>query len=443
MPGRGLWIALVVAVVLGAGYWYSERLEKEKQAKPPDATPKLIEVADDQIQKVTIAKKDAPPVTLERQGTKWMLTAPTPAEVDAEAVASMVSTLAGFGTDKLIEEKASDLSSFGLGDGAFSVSVATKDGKSQRILIGDETPSSGGFYAKRDGDPRVFTIFSYNRAAVDKSWKDLRDKRLLRFEEDKVTRVELTAKSQTTAFAKNAGGDWQIIAPQSYRADNLGVQELVRKLREAKMDVSLPDDEAAKLPASFASGALVATAKVTSAPGTETIEIRKVKEDFLAKSSSADGAHKVTKELADALDKATADFRNKKLFDFGFADPERIEVRDGTLTVTLTRNGDAWMRAGKKLDGPGSQTLIDRLRELTSIRFMTSGFTEVQMELVVTSAQGRRVERVEIAKSGFSWIARRAGEPALYEIDGKLIEQIQQAMKDLKDAPSAKEEKKK
>ena len=51
-------------------------------------------------------------------------------------------------------------------------------------------------YAKFADDPRVFTIENSTKSQLDKTAQDLRDKRLLIFEADKLTRVELTAKGQ-------------------------------------------------------------------------------------------------------------------------------------------------------------------------------------------------------------------------------------------------------
>ena len=42
-----------------------------------------------------------------------------------------------------------------------------------------------------------------------------------------------------------------------------------------------------------------------------------------------EGVYKVPKDLAKASIRALDDFRNKKLFDFGFNDPDKIEFKDG------------------------------------------------------------------------------------------------------------------
>ena len=110
---------------------------------------------------------------------------------------------------------------------------------------------------------------------------DLRDKRLLTFDSAKLTRVELISSKGDVGFGKNNSGDWQIIKPQPYRADSFQVEELVRKLGDAKMDLSASADDQKKADAAFANGQLVATAKVTDASGTQTLEVRKNKRRLL------------------------------------------------------------------------------------------------------------------------------------------------------------------
>ena len=183
----------------------------------------------------------------------------------------------------------------------------------------------------------------------------------------------------------------------------------------------------------------MATAKVTDASGTQQLEIRKNKEDYFAKSTAVEGVYKVAKDLGEGLDKNVEDLRNRKLFDFGFNDPTRIDIRDGANSVSLTKSGDDWTRGGKKLDSPGVQSAIDKLRDLSSIKFLTTGFTEPVFEATVVSSGGKRTEKVLISKNGNSWIARRDGEPALYELDGKAVEELQQALAAIKEAaPPAK-----
>ena len=67
---------------------------------------------------------------------------------------------------------------------------------------------------------------------------------------------------------------------------------------------------------------------MTDASGTQQMESAGKDKDknYYAKSSVVDGVYKVPTDLGDGLDKRLDDFRNKKLFDFGWSDPNKIEI---------------------------------------------------------------------------------------------------------------------
>lgn len=446
MRVRGLLLAFVALAALGGGIWWSEKTKKADEAKgPADASPKLITVPEDQFQQVEIRKKDGASTVVKRaDGGKWQLTAPKPLAADQEAVNSMVSTLSSLGSDKLIEDKATDWAQYGLATPSMEVILTKKDGKAQKLLVGDETPTGGGFFVRLDADPRVFTMASYSKTSIDKTWTDLRDKRLLTFEADKLVRVELSAKKQNLEFAKNNQNEWQILKPRPLRADSFQVEEIVRKIKDAKMDTSVSEEDAKKAATTFAGATVVAVAKATDAAGTQQLEVRKTKDnDYYAKSSAVEGVHKVAKDLGDGLDKGLEDVRNKKLFDFGFSDPGKIEVRDGAKSATYQKSADKWMSASKQMDSASVQSLVDKLRELASIKFVDAGFTTAIFEASVSSNDGKRNEKVLISKSGNSYFAKRENEPSIYELDGKAVEELQKIASEIKEFQPPKDDKKK
>lgn len=435
MSVRGLLIgAVILAALSGAVYW-SERHPKEEAAKGVSDSPKLVTLKDDDVSRVEIKRRGDDPVLLQREKSGWTMTSPQTVRTDSDAVSSLLSSTSGLSWDRLVEEKAADLKTFGLADPAVQVILTGKDKKSQTVQIGDETPTSGGFYAKLSGDPRVFSISSTTKGNLDKSWKDLRDKRLLTFDQAKVSRVEVTSKAQTVEFGKSGQNEWQIVKPRPLRADSWGIEELVRKLHEAKMDTTVSDEDQKKSAGSFGSAAKVGQVAVTAPSGTETLDVRKQGEDYLAKSSVVEGVWKVSKELGEAISKNPEEYRNKKLFDFGFNDPSKIEIRDGSKTVSLSKSGEKWSANGKEMDPTSVQSLVDKLRDLSAIKLLDSGFTTPVLDLTVTSQGGKQTDKVSVSKNGNSWYAKRENEPTIYELDSKRVEELQRAASDVKPPP--------
>jgi hypothetical protein len=427
MKPKGLLISVVLLAVLAGGVWYSNRVEAKKAAKGTDTSTKILTIPDDQFQDIQIRKVTGEVERLTREGGKWRIVEPKPLPADQDAVASMVTSLSSLNADKVIEDKADDLKPYGLADPTLTVDIKRKDGKTDKLLIGNDTPTGSGAYAKLANDPRVFTIATFTKTGLDKRPDDLRDKRLLLFDQDKLTRVDLAAKGQTVEFGKDAQNEWQIVKPRPMRADSSAVSGLVDKLRDSKMDVTATEDA----PKAFAGAAKVATATVTDAGGTHTLEVRKDKDkNYYAKSSDVEGAYKVAADVGDALDKGLDDFRNKKVFDFGFSDPGKVDVKG----ASYTKSGDKWMSGGKTMDNGSVQTLIDKLRDLSATKFVEKAGGEPVFEATVTSNNGKRVEKVTIRRQGAQYFAQRENEPSIYELDAKAVEDLQKAAADVKEA---------
>ena len=435
MKLRGLIVAaIILAGLTGTLYWSNHRKPVDTTEASAEAPPKILAVKEADISKFDLKKNGAEQVGGERNSAgQWHITSPTALGADQSAVSSLLGTFSSLNSERLVEDKASNLAPYGLDSPKLEVDLTDKGNKTQKLLLGDDTPAGSGIYAKLEGDPRVFTIPKYDKTSIDKSANDLRDKRLLTIDSDKVSQVDVAAKKQEMAFGRNKD-EWQIVKPKPLRADNSAVDELVRALTDAKMELDASDDPK-KNASVFATAAPVATAKVTAESGTQELQVRKNKDDYYAKSSAVEGIYKVPNTLGQAVDKNLEDFRNKKLFDLGSDDPNKIEIRDASKTYFLTRSGeDWWSGSAKKMDASTVQGLIDKIRDLSASKFVDSGFTAALIDLTVTSNDGKRVEKVAISKAGDNYIAKRENDPTLYQLDSKAVDDLKKSADDVKPA---------
>ena len=434
---RLLIAAVVLAGLVGLLYW-SNRTEEAKATKgDPKAAPKILDLKETDIKQIEIRHRDGETTVVKRDGSgKWTITAPQALAADQSAVGAVTTAVATLSSDRVVDENASNLSSYGLDPPRIGITLTMADGKTHVLRIGEDTPTDGGSYAMLDGDKRLFTIASFGKTSLDKQSKDLREKHLMVFDQDKLSRVELEVAGKPPIEFGRAGTDWQILKPKPMRADGFQVDDLVRKLKDASMDTETDPKAAAT---AFASGQKTATAKITGAEGTLTFEVRKAKsgttDDYYAKSSTQDGPYKVTKEIGDGLNKSLDDFRNKKVFDFGFNDPNRIEIKDGAQSKVIEKSGENWTSGGKTMDSISVQNLIDKLRDLASTKFVDSGFTTPVLELTVASNDGKRAEKVQIAAAGANFLARRENDSSLYQLDANAVTGLREAAAGVQPAP--------
>jgi len=426
--------ALVLFILSGVLYWSGHHKPADDTAKiSADTPPPILKLDEHSITQLALKKKDADPVLLTKSSSgDWQITQPEAFRADQSVVSGLASALSALNSERVIEDKVSDLQTFGLDQPALEVDLTEKDNKTQKLMLGGDTPAGGAVYAMLAGDPRLFTVASYTKTSLDKTLNDLRDKRLLPVNADKISRIEIARKNGDIEFARNKD-DWQILKPTPLRADRIQVGDLMRHLTNAKMDLSSAD--AKRESSEFAHATPVATAKVTDESGTQELQVRANKDIYYAKSS--EGAYKVDSALGKALAKGLDEFRNKKLFDFGYNDPNKIELHNGTKAYFLTRGtggSEDWWSNGKKMDPANVESVISDLRDLTASSFPASGFSNPAIEVMVTSDGAKRTEKILIAKSGDHYIAQRENEPALYQLDSSAVEALLKAADELRPA---------
>jgi len=427
-PG-GLLTAVAVLVVLGGLVWWSNKHPSATAASKTPPAPKLISVDAKQIEGIKLAKSGSDPIELVKLADNWTIAKPTPMPADQDAVSMLTGSLATLNADRLIDDHPASLNEFGLTNPATEVDVTLKGGKTTKLLLGSDTPAGTGTYAKLEGDPKVYTLPTYAKTGFDKTVNDLRDKRLLTFNQDKLTAVAITGKGGATfEFGKNAQGDWQITKPKPMRADSLQVDDLIRKLKDTKMDLAGPDSDA-----KAAAGDKVGTASVTDNTGTQTIDIFKSKDaatdkSYYAKSSAVAGFYKVAGDLGDSLGKSVEDYRNKKLFDFGFNEVTKVDING----ISYQKSADKWTSGSTQYDAGTLQTVIDKLRDLSASKFSEKMAGTQTLTIGVTYGDNHRSEKAAINKDANSYNAQRDGEPAVYVIDAKDVDDLQKAISGIK-----------
>src|SRR5271169_2921538 len=304
MKMRQLLVATVVLAVLAATlYWSNHRkpASDSVNASPSSANAKIISLTQDDISKLEVKKKDGDDVVLNRAGgSSWRITSPKPLVADQDSVSTILYNLSPMDGATLIQEKAADLKQFGLADPEAQISATGKDGKTHTILVGDETPTGDSAYVMVSGDSKVYSVPKNTKTNLDKGLKDLRDKRLMPVDFEKLASVEISGAKLHLTFGSD-DGKWTVHRPANLRGDTSKMETIIEKLRTATMDPSAPEAETRKAASLFASGAPIAAVKATDASGPQELQVRKSGNEYYAKTTAMEGAYKVPNELGDAL----------------------------------------------------------------------------------------------------------------------------------------------
>jgi hypothetical protein len=439
MQMRGLIIAVSVLAVLAGGVWWTNK--NPQSTTKTEKLEQLVTLLQADLVEVTVARKGEEPLVLRKNGASgnWEMAMSPAVPTSAQDAMDVVTNVATISAEQVVEDNATDLIQYGLEPAQFTLSLKDKAGKTQQLLVGDQAPVGFKFYARRPNEKKVFAIAQSFKVGFDKSVNDLRDKRLVILDEVKLTRLEVVRKADAIEFGKNGKGLWTMVKPQPYRTDAVVVDEVLNKVKEAKFDPALTEDAAKKNASGFAAGALLGTLKFTDGAGAKTLEVRKSKDnEYLAKSSTVEGIYKVGEDLGKIFDKGLDEYRNKKLMDFGFEDPTRIQIDASGKSSVLERKGQDWIWNGKKADAATVTEFLQSLRGFSAMSFVDKGFAAPTFTVTLTQRDGKTLEKLMVSKVGNFHYVRREGETGDYEVDPKAFAELEAAAGKIKEPGAAK-----
>jgi hypothetical protein len=436
MQMRGLWIATVALALLGGVIWWNQREKSPaEQAKEMSTkTTKLMSLLEADLVEVRIEPRGEEARVLRKDSAtgRWVLASQVEKEpgfrTDYDAGTTTVNNSSVFPTDKLVDEAATDLIQYGLDPPQIVVTVKDKNGKTDTVHLGDFTPVGSMLYAAKPGEKKVYTVARYLHQYITRSVEEYRDKRLLPVDEAKLSRVVVQRGGASIEFGKDGSGDWTVVQPEPMRADQLAVTELLRRAMDAKYQTRLIGPDVKKSLGIFASAKPVGALQMTVGDAVMKLEVRKTSGgEYYAKSSEHEAAYELEGDLGSTLEKELEEYRNKKLFGFGFAAVEKVALNKGGKTEVLEKKDKDWLLGGKKADAERVEELISDLRGMAALKIVKQPLGETYLEITVHTDDLKKPDTVRIAKTGNFHYAQRQGEATVFDVDPKLISDFEQA----------------
>jgi hypothetical protein len=371
---------------------------------------------------------------LKKETGGWTIVRPIAAPADQNAVNDIVTNLATLEEDRVVEESATDLKSYGLAEPRMDVTFNVSGEKApKQILFGDKSPTGVGVYAKLPSDKRVFLVGTSADTTFNRKTFDLRDKTALKFQQDKVDSLELISKSQTIRVEKS-GEEWKMVKPVQAPADYVSVQGVLGQLQAAQMTTLKDKPEDVKDLKQYGLDKPEVTAVIGMGGQKITFELGKAGDagSFWGREPSRPAVFTVANGLAEELRKKPFDLRRKEIFDFRPFSTSRFEITRGKDTRAFERvkakepNGsDTWKQvvpAEKTVDASnfeGALLEFSNLRADAAIDKIdpAMGLNAPAATITVKFDDGKKEERVAIGQHGSDVYASRRDQPGALKVE--------------------------
>ncbi|MFP8882401.1 MAG: DUF4340 domain-containing protein [Myxococcota bacterium] len=388
MNPRSTGVLFVLAAALAAFVYFYEIAGEQGRKDAEEATKRLFAgIEPESIETITLYTTDALRVDIRRVDNRWRIAAPLDFPADAFAIDGIASALASIQSETVIEDpRPPEVYGLGLGETDETDKTTenekylvrfTAGGVESVLSVGNDTPVGSNTYAAVRGTDTVYIVASHRIGAFKKSFEDLREKRISRFDRSAVRKIRLSwpdGEGEAGVEIEPADEGWRLVEPIQGPADEMAVEDLLSSLSALRADGFI-DEPGTDAEMGLDRPVFEASIELAAEEGGEE-QVVVVTMGGL----SVDGASRIVRGAASSLYTIplaqTADFptrlapyRFRQLAKFDSADAKRVEFgfltqAGETIAISAAKGDDGWTATPDEFEADKLATLVTELSRL-------------------------------------------------------------------------------
>jgi Domain of unknown function (DUF4340) len=448
-------VLFAIAAALAA-FVYFYVIEGEQARVEAKAAEKRLfpDVDQGKIASISLRVSDASEIRLERRDGHWRIVKPIDFAADTFAADGVASAITQLMSQSVIEDpRPPDV--YGFGQESAEVRFAVGD-LEKTLRIGGQTPVGSNSYASVEGDDRVYTVASYQLSSFKKELEDLRDKRILNFDQAAVRRIAVSWPGVQIVVERSDAG-WQMVEPVRAPADEDTVERLLSSLSFLRA-VSFVDEPGSEKEMGFAPPQFAVELELSGEAEASDPKIARFAVGGVDESGSewfargtAGSHYTISQQSFDDLPRGLVEYRDRRLAEFAADDARRVELGFHSATgeavaVSVTREDGGWASNAEPVQPEKLDVLVDVLsglraadivaEELGPAELQAMGFDPAKAVLQVY-ADGDSAERLAEVQLGVAFgdgiTARIPDRETIFLIDAALVDAIPVDLEDFRE----------
>lgn len=431
-------ILAVLVAALGAYLYWIELPEAATEA----AGTRVFPIEADAVASIAVHFPDRT-IELARSGDDWRLSAPLAADADDAQVKGIVTSLTSAKIDRTLDA-VEDRKAFGLDDGALRVELAPADGPAVSATIGRTTPIGSKTYVETTAGGGVGLTASNLRTVVDKKPSDLRNKQLLDFADDAITRIEIAHDQAEPVVLVRTERDAWTVSPGEYVADLTDVRSFLSSVRATRA-VDFVDEAPSDL-SKYGLAPSRLRVSITPGKGADPIVLL-VGSDFTegestrlyAKRGDAPNVVALGEWSMRSLDKDVSAFRDKTILAFDVDRVARFSIeRQGEGPLSFVRSDGRWILEGDDTAALDQTTVTRYLTDLRDLKGASIaqepiieplgfGLAAPAVRVTLAAEDGTPIGTIAATKDDDAHYAMRVGSDVVFELRDYMYTRIDKA----------------
>jgi len=312
-------------------------------------------------------------IICERTGeNQWSLIQPLKTKADSDRTESFLRRLIDAKAKEFVEEDPKDLGQYQLAPPERELDFWLGEEKAQTTLfIGKKNEDKKSYYAQGVQSKAVVLLDEEVFKDLPEEIDGWRDKTIISFDRDKLTKINLTYEEYPIALEKK-GDQWELTEPSKTKADNWEVESIATNLQGTKAEGFIDHPDKPDSWYGFDKPELEVSLWVEEEQAPQKLDVGKQQKDkttYYTRSSQSPTIYLVKEEDIDKLKKTPFDLRDKVLISYNPNDLETLTIKlPEEEPIVIRKSGDNWVIKKPKKFRSKQQEAGSLVWEVTSVK---------------------------------------------------------------------------
>ncbi len=212
----------------------------------------LIEFEEKDVAEINIKSEKETVQAIRLEKDNWVIKSPKETLADMATVRSLLFDLKEAKLTEFIRADAPE--AFELDKPKRSFSLKTSDGKTITIQFANTNFNGDQVFAKRAGESAVFSIPKETTKKIFRSFHELRDKKLFKFEAEDINKIVIETQ-QTLFEMQKSGSTWSLLKPEKMEIKNFLGNDLLWAMKgmefESIVETGIAPESTGLVPVSY------------------------------------------------------------------------------------------------------------------------------------------------------------------------------------------------
>src|SRR5213595_977117 len=417
----------------------SQSIKNQISKKPEEFRDrKLTDTAATQVVRLSV-KTAAGEMELQKQGDHWQIVKPLRARADDQKVNDLIAQITTSRIAQFVADDAGDLHPYGLTEPRGTVTIFTDNDKQGQILQIGGVPEKekDQIYVRFAPRKFVYTLPNKIETILSTRPNDLRDRHLVRFDQNQLDRITIDAPGKTKTVLARKDQNWTIVNRNNRLANAAEARRLIDLLAGEQV-TNFVEDVASNLP-KYGLDKPQLQLTFSSFASENTAESKAGEEPFATIAFGKDDGDNVYARLTDEpfvvavrrglLDQISAEplqWQALSIFKFKPDEIHRLSITtDKELSLERGENNQwHWLKGSGEVDRTNVQSLLNTLSTLHAVRWLGAtkpqdGFEKPQLTLAFTTSRDNKASHkliIGAPASDGTWCAHVDGREGTFVI---------------------------